>query len=259
MSNRSELVVSPSKPKRIRLVSLLLPVTFFALCAVAYLWYFWLPFEGRLLYRNTPVTRLVPAELRDNTISPATGGTLRYLGYEFQIPWDDPDTSDAKVGGNVAIIPFRSGLTVAFLTHPPHEFIDNLTKSGLVKRQRLCEIYGNAACESDFVLKKMIFNASPDKLGFFATRQEAGKQSVLLLLKAAAVEEPSGLFLVATKEFQGFQFGNPQTARGSIVDELYGNDAMLEFIFARPDGRPLGISQPQINRVLQTVHRKQRE
>jgi len=78
----------------------------------------------------------------------------------------------------------------------------------------------------------------------------------LLLLKSAAVRETSGLFLIETEEFRGFQFGDPAKAHGEILDELYGNDMGLEFIFGRKEKKPLGISQPEINRVIQTVHRK---
>ena len=238
-----------------RLTYPLLTVGLLAVCAAIYLWYFWPPLETRLFYRDVPVARLDPTQLPDRTIFASAGSTLSYLGYEFEVPWDDAETSNAKASGNVAIIPFRSGLTIAFLTHSPREFVDNLASSGLVKRDQLCEIYGNAACESDFSFKRILFEATPDKLGFFTPRRESGRQSYLLLLKAASMWEPSGLFLIDTQDFRGFQFGDPQKARGNIVDELYAKDVSLEFIFGRNDRHALGISQSEINRVLHTTRR----
>jgi hypothetical protein len=101
----------------------------------------------------------------------------------------------------------------------------------------------------------LMFEATPDKLGFFTPRRESGRQSYLLLLKAASMWEPSGLFLIDTQDFRGFQFGDPQKARGNIVDELYAKDVYLEFIFGRNDRHVLGISQSEINRVLHTTRR----
>ena len=220
----------------------------FALGAAVYFRYFWFSF------RELPAARLVPAPLQDTTISTATGSTLSYLGYKFEVPWDDAE--EAKESGNVAIIPFRSGLTIAFLTHSSHEFLYELEKSGSLRREQICEMYGSAACESDYAFKKLMLEASPAKLTLFMPlRQRAGLEN-LLLLKSAAVRETSGLFLIETEEFRGFQFGDPAKAHGEILDELHGNDMGLEFIFGRKEKKPLGISQPEINRVIQTVHRK---
>ena len=207
-------------------------------------------------FRNLPAARLIPAQLADTTASAAPGEALSYLGYEFEVPWGDADASNAKASGNVAIIPFRSGLTIAFLIHSPREFVDQMTKSGSVRREQLCEMYGNSACESEYAFKRLMFEASPAKLRLFMPRVQNARLSYLLLLKSAAVREISGLFLIDTEEYHGFQFGDVATARGEIVDELYGNDTHLEFVFGRKDRKPLGISQPEINRVLQTVHRK---
>ena len=161
-----------------------------------------------------------------------------------------------KGSGNVAIIPFRSGLTIAFSTHSPHEFLDELTKSGSPKLEQLCAVYGRAACESDYAFKKLMLEASPDKLTLFMPRAQRARISYLLLLKSAAVRETSGLSLIQTSQYQGFQFGDVTKALGEIVDELYGNDVGLQFVFGREDRRPLRISQPEINRVLQTIHRE---
>lgn len=233
---------------RRRIFLILLPLLLLALGAIIYFRYFWFSFG------DPHVARLVPILLRDTNISAATGSTLSYLGYKFEVPWDDADTSDAKESGNVAIIPFSSGLTIAFLTHSSHELVDEIAKSGGVKREQLCEMYGNSVCESDYAFKKLMLEASPAKLSLFMPRVRSARLSYLLLLKSAAIRETSGLFLIDTTEYHGFQFGDVTTARGEIVDELYGRDIGLEIIFGRRDGKPLGISQPEINRVIQTVH-----
>jgi hypothetical protein len=42
--------------------------------------------------RKAPaVARVVPAELKDQSVSQASGARLTYLGYDFEVPWNDLD------------------------------------------------------------------------------------------------------------------------------------------------------------------------
>jgi hypothetical protein len=43
-----------------------------------------------------PVARIVPTELKDHSVSQSPGTKLTYLGYEFEVPWNDLD--ETKTG-----------------------------------------------------------------------------------------------------------------------------------------------------------------
>jgi len=44
-----------------------------------------------------PVARVVPTDLKDQSVSEAPGKKLSYFGYEFQIPWSDLDEAQTKL------------------------------------------------------------------------------------------------------------------------------------------------------------------
>jgi hypothetical protein len=66
-----------------------------------------------------PITRVVPADLTDLSISPTTGVELSSLGYEFEVPWNDLDDSKTRFHPTdrpirtAAIFLFRSGMSLA--------------------------------------------------------------------------------------------------------------------------------------------------
>jgi hypothetical protein len=61
----------------------------------------------------------------------------------------------------------------------------------------------------------------------------------------------SGIFLIRTPAFRGFQYGNPESGDRRITDDLYSQQGMIGFTFLR--GKSGRISQAEINRVIQTV------
>jgi len=64
----------------------------------------------------------------------------------------------------------------------------------------------------------------------------------------------SGIFLDSTRDFKGFQFENPQSRPSRITVELFSNDGGIDVIFMQKAGAP-AISQAEINRVIQSIHR----
>jgi len=120
-----------------------------------YLWLFgtqtFLVLETRNAARELPFVKLTPVELTDLSISQVPGMKLSYVGYEFEIPWTDIDEERTKVvGGNKAIIAFRSGNILSVWSGPPHEFLNYLLEKGKMDRETLRTIYGDEATQSDY-------------------------------------------------------------------------------------------------------------
>ncbi len=64
--------------------------------------------------RKAPaVARIVPTELKDQTVSQAPGSRLSYFGYEFEVPWNDIDETQTKFypkdKPTRVVLVFRSG------------------------------------------------------------------------------------------------------------------------------------------------------
>jgi hypothetical protein len=80
---------------------------------------------------------------------------------------------------------------------------------------------------------------------------------MLLLIKAIAPpNDDSGVFDIQTSGFRGFQFNDPQSRPKMVVDDLYSTDGGVELIFfLKNDASEPSISQAEINRVVQSVHK----
>ena len=57
----------------------------------------------------------VPVELADQSISKSPGRKLSYLGYEFEVPWDDLDDAHTKRLRAWQVINFQSGRQIVFM------------------------------------------------------------------------------------------------------------------------------------------------
>lgn len=86
-------------------------------------------------------------------------------------------------------------------------------------------------------------------------------QGVLLTVKAICVpgDPNSGIFAVQGKDFKGFQYGRPQSPPKHLLVELFPEGGHLDLFFDQKENGPTVISQADINRVVQTIHREPTE
>ena len=230
-------------------------------CAT-YLWFFgsqtFFALEAKNTARKLPFVKLTPVPLPDSSVSQASGTTLSYFGYEFEVPWTDIDTEKTKiVGGNKAIIAFRSGNVLYVWSAQPHEFMNYLLEQGKIDKDTFRKIYGDDALQSDYNFKRLILEATPEKITIFSDSRTAVSQGVLLMVKAICVggDPNSGIFAIQGKEFKGFQYGLPQNPPRRLSVELFPADGHLDLIFAQNKNGPTVISQADVNRVVQTIHK----
>jgi hypothetical protein len=54
-----------------------------------------LSFDAARSFR--PITRIVPTDLKDRSVSQTPGKTLSYFGYEFEVPWSDLDENQTRL------------------------------------------------------------------------------------------------------------------------------------------------------------------
>ena len=227
-----------------------------------YLWLFGVQtvftLEARNIARRNPVAKITPVELPDSSASQAVGKRLSYFGYQFEVPWDDIDEARSKtIAGNKAVIVFRSGNVLSVWSGEPHDFVNTILSNGKIDRDTFRRIYGDQALQSDFFFHRMMLEAAPDQITPLVPRRQAIRQSMLLVMKTISAPRgaDSGIFAVRAGDFSGFQFGRPQSSVGGVSVELYSDSGSLDFIFGqKPNGSTI-ISQPDINRILQTIHK----
>jgi len=235
------------------------------LLCVAYLWFFGFQtlilLEARYLTRKTPAVNMAPAQLTELSVSRSPGRKLSYFGYEFEVPWNDVD--EAKTGvipdKNKAMIFFQSGNALSVWHGSPRAFLNQVLSNDKIDQNTLRRIVGDEALQSDFALYRTILQMTPDKMTPFESQTDAGNQALLLLVKGVGMPPggDSGVFSVSAGEFSGFQFGRPQNQSGEVSVRVFSDSSSLNFIFNQKLGGPAFLSQPDINRILNTLRKAQ--
>lgn len=246
-------------PKWVRVLIGLFVVV--AVCG-AYTWFFGFQTLAALgarcyIARKAPLVTMAPASLTDLSISHSPGKKLSYFGYEFEVPWNDVD--DAKSGPipdtNKAMIVFKSGNSLSVWHGSPRAFVNTVLSNDKIDPSALRRMFGDEAFSSDFALYRTLLETTPDKIIPFMPQKDAISSAMLLAVKATILPRgtASGVFSVQTGEFSGFQFGRAQNQSGEVSIRLFSATSSLNFIFLQPPSSPIGISQPDINRVVLTL------
>lgn len=215
--------------------------------------------------KAVPVTRVVPTELGDRTISQAPGMRLSYVGFDFEVPWNDLDDSKTqlypknKPEKTRAILVFRSGLEIMVTSLHPREFADMWEKNFKTPGRNIDAIFGAGSANSDYIFMKNVWAFTPDKMHHWSlTPPIYARETVLLLAKSLMPSRGarSGIFNVRTGDYIGFQQGNLEVARDGALVTLFANNGGVEFLFAADHyNNPVGLTQPEINRVVQTLRK----
>jgi hypothetical protein len=147
---------------------------------------------------------------------------------------------------------------VLFSRTEPKEFVKTFLSSTKIDPDNLRRVCGEEALQSDYSLHRLILEAMPGQITLLTRREDAVRNSMLLLMKGVLVPTggESGIFRVRNEKFQGFQYGDPQRRPKSLDVEIFAEDGGLSFVFAQKDnGAGAAITQGEINRVIQTARK----
>ena len=226
-----------------------------------YAWFFGVQTTAAVMvryqFRKLPDVGKTPVPLSDLSVSTVPHRVVDYFGYELELPWDDVDEARNKTTGKIQVTAFRSGNAFWFSTFPPRDFVNGIMKTANLDQRGFRQLYGEAASESDYAFKDEMLRLTPSEITPFMPQSRAISSSMLLLIKAMSMPNAvSGIFAVQTRDFKGFQFDSPQARPSRINEELFSSDAGIDIIFIQKVGNPT-ISQAEINRVIQSVHKAQ--
>ena len=213
--------------------------------------------------RNSlPITRIVPTDLKDTSVSGAPGRTLSYFGYEFEVPWTDLDENQTKLYPTDKLekcradLRFRSGLRLAVIAIPAGEWANELATQIKIPRQR---IESSFEAKSDYGFLRNLYEFTPGKMHYWALSPRVHYyEHFLLTIKTAALmpSAGTGIFNLRNQSYKGFQEGNPQVRQDGIEIHLFSDDGSVEMIFSQKDYQnPTGVTQPEINRIVQSLRK----
>lgn len=231
-------------------------------CA-AYVWFFgvqtFYAWETRKVARTNPLMWARPVPLADLSITQSPGRKLSYFGYDFEVPWDDVDPAKTRViGGNKAIVVFRSGNAVSFWSDDSYEPLAPLLADGKVGWSDLEQMFGKEVTQSNFAFIRAVLDMTPDKFSPLMPKKLAIERGSLFMMKVTTMRASadSGIFSVATKEFNGFQYGRPPLVSPKYLSvELFRDKKHVDVIFGQKLRGSVTISQADVNRIVQSIAR----
>lgn len=198
------------------------------------------------LRRTAPAyVRATPGNLQDLSASQAPGTKMRYFGYEFEVPWSDVADAERKPfatkdsGGDSAQVTFRSGLRLLVTAAPA------------------------GAASSDYALAKLIYEFNPKTMDIWPPSPRTQYRRLGLFMgKSAILSNPlsvqaaDGIFYLGSKDYKGFQLGNPQLRPDTLRIRLYSDEGSFETAFLQVSyDEPSGVTQAEINRIVQSLRR----
>lgn len=224
-----------------------------------YLWFYGVQtlvgFEARGLSRSQPVVNRRLVELKDLSVPPGPATKFSALGYEFDLPWNH-ESVGIKENNRIGIS-FNNAHSLLLTSGPPNPMLDAMIAQQQTTRQNLAPVYGKEAVRSDYDFKKAILSATPDKVSLRNSKGKAFRLGMQIAMKQAIAPQLSGkeFFLLKSEEFRGFQYGAPEDQLYDLEIELYSPDTRLEIHFNRDTGGAAPVTQAEINRVMQSLHK----
>lgn len=213
-----------------------------------------------------PVARVVPTDLKDLSVSQVSGTKLSYVGYEFEIPWNDLDASQTKrvpkdsPNPFMVALKFRSGRFLLVSASPPRVFPEGLVREWKIPPQSLESVFGRGAARSDYSFLKNLYEFTPDKMHLWALSPSMHyREQMLLLLKTTVLSQVSaetGIFNIQNQNYRGFQLGDPKDHPRRVAVHLYSDEGSIELTFGVSAPYKLAaITQPEINRIVQSLRK----
>jgi len=199
---------------------------------------------------------VIPSPLPDSSISTVPGTAVDLFGYQFEVPWQGPATVGDSPDHGAARVVQPSGQRSIFFFNPVND-------RGLVKTLRAqltargsdpSAANAYLGAESDYDLERSILYATPNQLSLmFPDRREVFAAARLMIKKDTERSPGAGLYSFKIGDLRGFQFGDPGRANSMSIDAYDSHDRKFEFVIGSKPGPATAITQPEINRLLQTL------
>lgn len=206
---------------------------------------------------------LVPRELPDHSISSAPGTKLSYFGSVFEVPWTDVDDAKTKSYPDAALLTFHSGLKLMIGASPQKFLRGDFFGKSKIMQVGVDQTFG---IHSDYDFFSQLYNFTPDKIHLWAISPSLHYRDMFMLeLKSKMLprEAETGFFYIGNSNYKGFQEGDPAASsnyhpqsKSSVFIRLFSDQGCLNLtLFQKDFQNPTGVSQSEINRIIQSVHR----
>jgi hypothetical protein len=104
-----------------------------------------------------------------------------------------------------------------------------------------------------------LYEFTPEKMNHWSLSDQVHtREEFFLLVKSIALPRSAetGIFNLQNQSYKGFQDGNPQVRQNEIVVHLFSDEGSVEMMFwQKVYQNATGVSQPEINRIVQSLHK----
>lgn len=206
--------------------------------------------------RKAPWVKVTPRPLGDYSVSDAPGTALSYFGYEFEVPWNASVKTKAFGKNGLVQLEFESGQNVTFIVPTDQSgLLTELLQDESLHMKNLQFIFGDLMHRSAYDQQEALLNTTPSSIRAFGPRTDAARGLALLTIKAIAVAPglETGVFSFELPEKHGFQVGDPLKSR-RVDLEIFGMGSHHVEIICATTKDSIRLTQPQLNRILKTLH-----
>lgn len=209
-------------------------------------------FTTRTLAARDPALNVAPRPLTDTSISRNPGTAVSYLGYTFEVPWQD-NIKKEDVLDHFAAVRFDKGKAMMLIVPEDQSgLLNEVVDDEKLKVTYLRPLFAEFLKKPDYDQYFALLNTTPQNIRAFGPRADAARGQALLMLKAMAFPAnlESGVFSFDFPNMRGFQIGDPQKSQ-RIDLEIFGADGVhAEMTLLTDSKRGAPLSQPEINRTL---------
>jgi hypothetical protein len=214
-------------------------------------------FAARWEGRRNPSVKVVPQPLADYSVSNSPGIVLTFFGYTFEVPWNGPFKQTAFAKGGIVQLRFESGQYLTFWAHDNHAgLLTEVVQDKSINFQKLQPVFGDLLNRPAYDQYAAMLNTTPQSIRAFGPRADAARGMILLTFKAitASPQLTTGAFSFELPDKRGFEIGDPQKSR-RIDLEIFGTGEHDAEIFLATSKDSVRFSQPELNRILASLHR----
>jgi hypothetical protein len=209
-------------------------------------------YEVHKLAQEDHLLSVMPEPLSDTSVSANQGTMLSYFGYQYEVPWTD--IVKVNRSGAIVIVAFKTGDALVFFDPASAPDGAKIMRVGAANPRNVLSVFGPEAMQSNYALASTILNLTPKRISLWISPREATGTAILLGLKRIYTSNAeTGLFSLKTSRYRGYQRGDPQRARIVDLSVFDDQDHEFHFIVGTAPGKPLTITQPDINRILDTL------
>jgi hypothetical protein len=118
-------------------------------------------------------------------------------------------------------------------------------------------VYGDGTANSDYAFVRNVYNFSPDKMRYWSLSSAVHyREDEMLIMKTIlpANSAETGIFNIQNASYKGFQQGSPQARQDNLLVNLYSDEGSVQIRLCQKDyHNPAGVTQPEINRIVQSL------